>query len=86
MVEDFKTHNSLYNRASDRYYTMIEHDGKWYQRRHQTGFDGKPTNIVEKEIDYVIGSGNHVRSYLNRTQQGTLVELPVSWYPENNGP
>jgi hypothetical protein len=24
MVEDFKQHNTLYNRASDRYYTMIE--------------------------------------------------------------
>src|SRR3984957_13256601 len=28
-VEDFKTHNRVYNRASDRYYTMLERDGKW---------------------------------------------------------
>ena len=64
---------------------MLERDGKWYQRRHQIGFDGKETNIVEKQIDYVMGSGNHVRSYLNRTAQGTLVELPVSWYAEKGG-
>src|SRR3984885_4452041 len=51
-VEDFKTHNTLYNRASDRYYTMLERDGKWYERRHQLGFDGKETNVVEKQIDY----------------------------------
>ncbi|MGD1098614.1 MAG: tetratricopeptide repeat protein, partial [Bryobacteraceae bacterium] len=84
-VEDFKTHNRVYNRASDRYYTMLERDGKWYQRRHQIGFDGKEINIVEKAVDYVMGSGNHVRSYLSRTVQGTLVELPVSWYTENGG-
>jgi tetratricopeptide (TPR) repeat protein len=85
MAEDFATRNTIYNRASDRYYTMIVHDGKWYQRRHQLGFDGQPTNIVEKQIDYVVGSGNHSRSYLNRTAQGTLVELPVSWYGEKGG-
>lgn len=85
MVEDFKTHNTLYNRASDRYYTTIERDGKWYQLRHQIAFDGKPANLVEKQIDYVIGSGSHSRSYLNRTAQGTLVELPVSWYSEKGG-
>ena len=84
-VEDYKTHNSFYNRASDRYYTMVEHDGKLYQRRHQIGFDGMETNIVEKQIDYVIGSGNHVRSYLHRTAEGKLVEMPVSWYAENGG-
>jgi tetratricopeptide (TPR) repeat protein len=85
MTEDFKQHNTLYNRASDRYYTMIERDGTWFERRHQIGFDGKPTNIVEKKIDYVVGSGSHSRSYLNRTPQGTLVELPVSWYAEAGG-
>ena len=85
ITENFTTQNTLYNRASDRYYTMIERDGKWYQRRHQIGFDGEETNVFEKQIDYVIGSGNHVRSYLSRTVQGTLVELPVSWYAENGG-
>jgi predicted CXXCH cytochrome family protein len=85
MVEDFSVHNTLYARSSDRYYTMTERDGKWFVRRHQIGFDGKPTNIVEKQIDYVVGSGNHSRSYFHRTAQGTLVELPVSWYQEKGG-
>ncbi|HUA85609.1 MAG TPA: tetratricopeptide repeat protein [Bryobacteraceae bacterium] len=85
MVEDFKIHNTLYNRTSDRYYTMIERDGRFYERRHQIGYDGNKVNVIEKRIDYVMGSGNHVRSYLSRTAQGTLVELPVSWYAENGG-
>jgi predicted CXXCH cytochrome family protein len=85
VVEDFRTHNRIYNRASDRYYEMTEHDGRWFERRHQIGFDGKETNVEEKPIDYVIGSGNHVRSYLSRTSSGRMVELPVSWYTEQGG-
>ncbi len=85
IVEDYQARNTLYHRASDRYYTMIARDGGWFERRHQIGFDGKETNIVETSIDYVIGSGNHARSYLHRTSEGKLVELPVTWYSEKNG-
>ena len=84
-VEDYKVRNSFYHKASDRYYTMFERDGKFYQRRHQIGFDGKETNIVEKTVDFIVGSGNHARTYLNRTAEGKLVELPVSWYAEQGG-
>ena len=85
MAADFKVHNTLYNKASDRYYKMTERDGSWYEQRHQLGFDGKETNAIEKRVDYVIGSGNHARSYLFRNAQGNLVEMPVSWYSENGG-
>jgi predicted CXXCH cytochrome family protein len=84
-VEDYKTHNTLYHRASGLSYTMLERDGKWYQRRHQSGFAGKETNIVETQVDFVVGSGNHARTYLHRTAEGKLVELPVSWYAEKGG-
>jgi tetratricopeptide (TPR) repeat protein len=84
-VEDYGHNNRLDHRPSGRYYTMIERDGQWFQRRHQTGFDGKETNAVETRVDYVIGSGNHARSYLHRTASGHLIEMPVSWYSENGG-
>jgi predicted CXXCH cytochrome family protein len=84
-VEDYKTHNTVYNRASDRSYTMLERDGKWYQRRSQIGFGGKETNVVEKQVEYIIGSGNHSRTYLYRNSEGNLVEMPVSWYSEKGG-
>ncbi|MCU1338415.1 MAG: Tetratricopeptide 2 repeat protein [Bryobacterales bacterium] len=76
---------TFYHKASDSYFTMLERDGHFYQRRHQIGFDGKETNVLEKEIDYVVGSGNHVRAYLNRTSRNTLVELPLAWYSEKGG-
>ena len=42
-------------------------------------------NLEESKIDYVIGSGNHSRSYLHRTARGTFIELPLSWYSEKGG-
>ena len=64
---------------------MLERDGRFYQRRYQIGFDGKETNIMEKEIDFVVGSGNHVRAYLHRTSRNKLVELPLARYAEKGG-
>jgi len=84
-IEDYEAKNTYYHKASDRYYTMYRKDGKVYQRRHQIGFDGKEANVVEKEINFVLGSGNHSRSYLHQGPDGRLSELPVGWYAENKG-
>lgn len=84
-VEDFTAQNTLYHQPSDRSYTMLERDGKFYEGRHQAGYEGKEANQEEKQIDFVIGSGNHARTYLHRAADGTLVELPVSWYSEMGG-
>jgi tetratricopeptide (TPR) repeat protein len=85
VIEDYVQKNSLDHKPSGMTYTMVEHDGKFFQRRHTIGFDGKETNVVEEQVDYVIGSGNHARTYLHRTAQGKLTELPVSWYTERSG-
>jgi len=85
VIADFERNNSFYHQASDRYYTMYRKDGQYYERRHQIGFDGKETNVIEQQIDFVIGSGNHARTYLHRTPDGKLVELPVAWYAEKGG-
>ena len=84
-VEDYRGRHSIYHKASGRYYTMIERDARFYQRRHQIGFDGNDANVIEEQVDYVIGSGNHARSYLHRSGNGKLIELPVSWYAEGGG-
>ncbi len=44
---------------------------------------GNQINSEELTIDYVMGSGNHARSYLHRTDRGMLIELPLGWYPAN---
>ncbi len=70
----------LFHKASNRYYTMVEREGRVFQRRHQIGFDGRETNVLELEAHYVVGSGNHARTFLHRTPSGRLMQLPVSWY------
>jgi hypothetical protein len=40
-------------------------------------FEGQQANRIEKQIDYVVGSGDHARTYLHRTGEGKLIELPV---------
>lgn len=82
---EFNMPGRVYHKASDRYYTMLERDGKFYQRRHQIGFDGKETDALEVEAHYVIGSGNHARTFVHRNAAGQLLQLPVSWYAERGG-
>jgi tetratricopeptide (TPR) repeat protein len=84
-VPDFTTNNRIYHADSDRYYTMVERSGALLQRRHQIGFGGKEVNVFELTADYVIGSGNHARTFLHRASDGRLMQLPVSWYVDRGG-
>jgi predicted CXXCH cytochrome family protein len=85
MIEDFSNQNSYYHRPSESYFTMLRRGEEYFQRRHQVDSAGRQVNVVEKRIDYVLGSGNHARTYLHRTAAGTLVELPLGWYAEKGG-
>jgi Flp pilus assembly protein TadD len=85
IVEDFTPGKTFRSASSDDYFTMISRDGKYFQRRWQIGFDGKETNVDEKQVDFVLGSGNHSRSYLHLTDRNTLQELPLGWFTEKGG-
>lgn len=51
-------------------------------RRWQTAPDGRPINRIELSVDWILGSGNHARTYLHREPNGELVQLPVAWYTQ----
>jgi predicted CXXCH cytochrome family protein len=74
-----------YHEPSDTYFAMLIRDGRVFQRRWQLGFDGKETNVEEKQVDFVMGSGNHAKTYLHLTSRGTLQQLPLGWYAEKGG-
>src|SRR4051812_6659940 len=78
-VEDFTKNNTFYHRPSDTYFTMLQRDGKYFQRGYQLDSGGRQTNVTEKQVDYVLGSGNQARTYLHRTKLNTLIELPLGW-------
>src|SRR4030095_6667944 len=81
VVEDYESNNRFFHAASNRYYRMLHRDGRFFQQRYQLQ-QGREVNLFEQEIHYVIGSGNHARSYLHVSAGGVLTQLPVTWYPQ----
>jgi len=81
-VEDYQRNNTVYHQASDRYYTIYNRAGRYYQRRHQIGPDGREKNIVEKEIHYCPGIGKSFSHLLHKSEGGQLQQLPIGWYSE----
>ena len=84
-IEQFGANNRFYHPASGTWFEMVARDGGYFLRRYQDGYRGAPTNVDETQVDYFLGSGNHARSYLHRSSDGRLVQLPVTWYSENGG-
>jgi tetratricopeptide (TPR) repeat protein len=84
-IEDYAKQPDYYHALSGTRYRMTVRDGRYYQRRWQLDAAGREINVEEVSIDYVMGSGNHARSYLHRTERGMLIELPLGWYPDHGG-
>lgn len=83
-VEDYQRNNHFFHAPSNRHYRMVERAGHFYQQRYQLDAGGREVNSLEVEVTYVIGSGNHARSYLHLSPSGELTELPVSWYSQEH--
>jgi len=67
---------TFYHRLSNRHYRVS--GGR--MRRHQVDAQGREVNVVEKTIDLAIGSGNHAVTYVHRSPEERLLELPVTFY------
>ena len=83
--ESFPDPRPYYHRASGTWFQIVDRNGAYFQRSWQVGLQGREESVGESTIDYVMGSGNHVRTYLHRTTRGTLIELPLAWYAEKGG-
>jgi len=85
-IEDFDA-EPFYHPESRRYYEMRRTgdgdggDGLRF-RRYQLDDDGAEVNVLEQEVDWVLGSGHRSRTYLFRTENGELYQLPVAWYTQ----
>lgn len=79
LIEDFEN-NHYYHAPSDRHYEMTEENGEIYQHRYQLDENGSRVNAIKIKVDAILGSGNHVRSYLYRTPAGEMFQMPLAWY------
>ncbi len=88
---DFDTANQIeqfenahyYHEASDNHYEIAIVDGKLQQTRYKLKQDGSRTHEHSVSAKYVVGSGNHVRTYLSRNNTGEMFQLPVVWYTQD---
>ena len=80
-IEDFST--EFYHSSSQRYYSMELRDGRYVFQRYQRDPRGQKIHEVEQSVDWVLGSGNHVRTYLHRNPIGELYQLPLAWYTQD---
>ncbi len=81
-VEDFTRNNEIeiVHQGKIRY-RMTEREGKFFMRQLVADASGADSFVDEREIEWVIGSGNHSRSYVTRVGS-KLFQMPVCWYPQ----
>lgn len=82
---DFTVRNRFNHKASDSHFTMLRRGDEAFMRRHQIGVRGEEINVVEKRVDYIMGSGHKAQTLIHRNQRNELIELPVAWYSANGG-
>jgi Flp pilus assembly protein TadD/predicted GIY-YIG superfamily endonuclease len=80
-IEDF-AHGRFYHAASDRHYEMELVGDDYVFRQYQLDGDGHRVHAIERTVAWIVGSGNHARSYLFQTELGELFQLPLCWYTQ----
>lgn len=69
---------------SKQIFEMLWRDDRLVFRRYQKDPDGKPINLLEQPVDWILGSGHHARVYVYRTPDGELYQLPIAWYSQTH--
>lgn len=80
-IEDF-ARGTFTHPASKQSFEMAWRGDRLVFRREQKDGSGRSINVFEREVDWILGSGNHARTYLYRTEGGELYQLPVAWYAQ----
>ena len=80
-IEDFRKLPFRHEKSGD-ILEMRWRDGRLVFRRWQLDTAGKPINVFEQPVDWILGSGHHARTYLYQTPGGELYQLPLAWYSQ----
>ena len=74
----------FFHEPSGMYYALERRgDELWFHQYQQDGA-GQPINAWDVQVEWVLGSGHKSRSYLYRTPNGELYQLPISWYSDDS--
>lgn len=80
-VEQAPALAEYFHPASERFYAVVQRGDTSFMRRWIAG----GTHVVEKSIDFAVGSGNHSKTFFHLDARGKLLQLPLSWYAERGG-
>jgi tetratricopeptide (TPR) repeat protein len=80
-IEDFAANNHAYDARRNLHYEAIAKGEEFFQIEYRLDEKGQRAHELARKIDYVIGSGNHGRTYLTE-ENGFLYELPLTWYTQ----
>jgi len=83
-VEDFTKDNRVELRADGIIYEMSSGGGGYLMRQSVLDENGATLAVASEKILFVVGSGNHSRSYLTGAN-GYLYQMPICWYPGKPG-
>jgi Flp pilus assembly protein TadD len=72
----------VFHAELQRFYEMRFDDGRYLFRRYQLDEEGAEINLFEVEVDWILGSGKHSRTYVYQTDMGELYQLPLAWYTQ----
>ena len=81
VIENFTNPAPIYDTNKDLYYQIYQKEGAFYQREYRQDQNGNVIHELTRQVTYVIGSGNHNRSYLIN-ENGFLYEMPLTWYSQ----
>lgn len=81
VIEDFEA-PPFFHAPSNQYFEMRRRGADVVFRRWQLAADGAPIHVYERVVDWIIGSGNHARTYLYRVPSGEMFQLPLTWYSQ----
>lgn len=78
-IEDFDA-PAYYHAPSRQYFEMRRRGDSIVFRRWQNAADGAPIHVFEQKVDWILGSGNHARTYIYQLPSGELHQFPLGWY------
>jgi len=82
LIEDWATRNTFDVKATGLRYRMFRRDEKFFMRQSLVDSKGGETAVDERELIWVVGSGNHSRTYLV-TDGAKLSQAPMCWYTKD---
>ncbi len=82
VIENWTTGNTLDVNATGLRYRMFRREEKFFMRQSLVDAKGRETAVDERELVWVVGSGNHSRTYLV-TDGAKLFQAPICWYTKD---